>query len=166
MIKSDKVNTYNKSEVYVTCSSLFGAAHAILDTSVVLATALGNDQTHATNMQNQINNKSDKLTTYVKTDIDVLICIYIYIYINIVKAGLTNSVLSNAVDSNGKVNITALQMKYQTKKVDGSILYDSLELSFNTVDKTSILKVHNIDVLASLALKSSASNAYTKQKIN
>ena len=114
MINSDKVNTYNKSEVYVTCSSLFGAAPAILDTSVVLATALGNDQTHATNMHNQINNKSDKLTTYVKTDIDVLICIYIYIYIyiNIVKAGLTNSVLSNAVDSNGKVNITALQMKY------------------------------------------------------
>ena len=112
MIKSDKVNTYHKSEVYVTCSSLFGAAPAILDTSVVLATALGNDQTHATNMHNQINNKSDKLTTYVKTDIDVLICIYIYIYINIVKAGLTNSVLSNAVDSNGKVNITALQMEY------------------------------------------------------
>ena len=83
MIKSDKVNTYNKSEVYVTCSSLFGAAPAILDTSVVLATALGNDQTHATNMQNQINNKSDKLTTYVKTDIDVLICIYIYTYIYI-----------------------------------------------------------------------------------
>ena len=35
----------------------------------------------------------------------------------------------------------------KTQKVDGSILYDSLELSFNTVDKTSILKVNNIDIL-------------------
>ena len=51
------------------------------------------------------------------------------------------------------------------QKVDGSTLYDSLELSFNSVDKTSILKIHNVDSLASLTLKALASNAYTKQEI-
>ena len=49
---------------------------------------------------------------------------------------------------------------------DGSTLYDALELSFNTTDKTSILKNNNIDILESLALKSSVSNVYTKQEIN
>ena len=49
--------------------------------------------------------------------------------------------------------------------MDGSTLYDSLELSFNTVDKTSILKVNNIGILASLNLKTSDSNVYTKQEI-
>ena len=51
------------------------------------------------------------------------------------------------------------------QKVDGSTLYDSKELSFNSVDKTSILKIHNLDSLASLTLKALASNAYTKQEI-
>ena len=39
-------------------------------------------------------------------------------------------------------------------------------ISFNTVDKTSILKVNNIDILASLASKVSSSNVYTNQEIN
>ena len=51
------------------------------------------------------------------------------------------------------------------QKVDGSTLYDSLELSFNTVDKTSILKLNNINILASLASKFSYNNVYTKQEI-
>ena len=61
--KSYKVNTYNKSEVDLEFSSLIGAAPAILDTIVELATALGNDQTYATHIQNQINSTSDKINT-------------------------------------------------------------------------------------------------------
>ena len=51
------------------------------------------------------------------------------------------------------------------QKVDGSTFYDSFELSFNTVDKTSILKTNSIDILSSLNLKASASNVYSKPEI-
>ena len=54
----------------------------------------------------------------------------------------------------------------KTQKVDGSTLYDSFELSFNTVDKTSILKLNNIDMLESITNKALASNVYTKNEIN
>ena len=50
--------------------------------------------------------------------------------------------------------------------MDGSALYDSLDLSFNTGDKASILKINNVNSLASLNLKASAYNAYTNQEIN
>ena len=56
-----------------------------------------------------------------------------------------------------------LQTIYWKFKVDGSTLYDSFELSFNTIDTTSIWKVDSIDIFASLNLKASASNVYTKQ---
>ena len=52
------------------------------------------------------------------------------------------------------------------QKVDGSTLYDSLTLTFNNIDKSSILKCNNIDILASLNLKALSSNVYTKQDIN
>ncbi len=52
------------------------------------------------------------------------------------------------------------------QKVDGSTLYDSFEVSFNAVDKTSILKINNIDILQSITNKASASNVYTKEEIN
>ena len=61
--KSFKINTYHKHEVELSCSSLIGVAPAILDTSVELATSLGNDQHDATHMQNQLNTRADKTTS-------------------------------------------------------------------------------------------------------
>ena len=55
-------------------------------------------------------------------------------------------------------------MKIQ--RVDGSLVYDALELSFNMYDKTSILEINNVDSLGSLNLKATASNVYTKAEIN
>ena len=46
------------------------------------------------------------------------------------------------------------------------MLYDSLELSLNTVDKPTILNLNHIDILESLNWKASASSEYTKQTIN
>ena len=54
----------------------------------------------------------------------------------------------------------------KTQKVDGSTLYDSLELSFNIIDRTSILKLNNIDILASINLKALASYVYDKTDID
>ena len=51
------------------------------------------------------------------------------------------------------------------QKVDGSTLYDSFEVSFNAVDKASILKINNIDILQSITNKALASNVYTKEEI-
>ena len=74
--------------------------------------------------------------------------------------------LINAVDINGNFKLHAtLNDILKVQKVDGSTLYDSLELSFNTVDKTIILKVINIDILESLNLKASASTVYTKEEL-
>ena len=56
-------DVYIKHEVDLIISSLIGAAPAVLDTIVELATALGNDQNYATNIQNQINNKANKIYT-------------------------------------------------------------------------------------------------------
>ena len=80
--------------------SLIGAAPAVLNTSVELATALGNDSNYATTIQNQINNKADKLDTYPKAEINVAL--------GILQAGINTKVLSNAVDIHGKFTIHAL----------------------------------------------------------
>ena len=67
---------------------------------------------------------------------------------------------------NGKFKINATSNDIsKIQKVDGSTFYDALELSFNMVDKTSILKTNNVDILESLKLKASASNVYTTQDI-
>ena len=56
--------------------------------------------------------------------------------------GIGRRVLTNAVDINGKFKITGVSNDIlKIQKVDGSTLYDALELSFNSVDKTSISKV-------------------------
>ena len=55
---------------------------------------------------------------------------------------------------------------WKVKKVDGSTLYDALELSFNTVDKTSILKVNDINIVSSLNFKDLTSNVYSNQEID
>ena len=108
---------------------------------------------------NSFNNKADKTNTYLKTDVNVCL--------SILQAGINNRVLRNAIDINCKfkINATTNDM-FQIQNVDGSTLYDSLELPFNTIDKTSILKMKNINMLASLSSNMSASNVYTKQEIH
>ena len=79
---------------------------------------------------NSFYNKADKTNTYLKTDVDV--------FLSILQAGINNRVLINAVDINNNFKLNATTndiLKHQ--KVDGSILYDSLQLSFNTIDKIS-----------------------------
>ena len=105
---------------------------------------------------NSLNTK--ETTTCLKTDVDVLLYI--------LQAGINNRILIKSVDINGKFKTHATTNDIlNTQKVDGSTLYDSLELSFNTVDKTSILKLNNINMLASVASKFSYNNVYTKQEI-
>ena len=57
---------YIKSDIVLNFSSLIGAAPAVLNTSVELATALGNDSNYATTIQNQLHNKSYTATTFLK----------------------------------------------------------------------------------------------------
>ena len=67
----------------------------------------------------------------------------------------------NAVDINGKFKINAITNDIlKVQKVDGSILYDVVQFSFNTVDQTNMFKLNNIDILSSLASKASSSNVY------
>ena len=65
----------------------------------------------------------------------MVMCLYI------LQAGIDRRVLSNAVDINGKCKLHAVSNDIlKTKKVDGSTVDDALELTFNPVDHTSILK--------------------------
>ena len=120
-------HVYNNHEVGLRFSSLIGAAPAILDTIVELAAALGNDSNYAATIQNQSVNKADNNNHYSKTDVDVFLSMF--------QAVITNRVWINIVDINGKVLITAVSddiLKIQ--RVDGSIVYDAFELSFNDVN--------------------------------
>ena len=92
--KAVRNDVYNKSDTDLKFPSLFGAAPAVLNTSVELATALGNDSNYATAMQNQINNKDDKLDTCPKADINVAS--------GILQAGITQKVGITVVDIDGK----------------------------------------------------------------
>ena len=72
----------------------------------------------------------------------------------------------NAVDINGQVKRHATSNdKFKVQQVNGSALYDALELTFNPIDTTSILKINYIDILSSVASKASAPNVYTKYSI-
>ena len=136
-------NVYNKNEVDLKFTSLIGAAPAVLATIVELATALGNDAKYATTIQNQLNSKADKLITYSKTEVNVAL--------STLQAGIDNRVLINAVDINGKFKLIAVSNDIlKNQRVDGSTLYDSFELSFNPVDKTSISKTNNVNILQAI----------------
>ena len=87
--------------------------------------------------------------------------------LSILQAGIDRRVLLNAVDINGRFNLNASSnaiLKFQ--QVDGSTLYDSLEVSSNVVENTSILNANNIGIPSYLQLKASAPTVYTNQKIN
>ena len=59
------------------------------------------------------------------------------------------------------------QMIYwKFQKVDGSTLYDALDLSSSPVNKTSILKINNIDILAPLNFKTLVSYVYDKTDVD
>ena len=129
----------------------------MLNTSVELATALGNDSNYATTIQNQISNKVDKSDSYPKAEINVAI--------GILQAGIDNRVSTNAVDINGKFKINATSNDIlKIQKVDGTTLYDAFELSFNNVDKTSILNINNVNILE--AINNNVSNTYSRSEIN
>ena len=101
----------------------------------------------------------DKISTQLNYDVDVCL--------SILQAGIDRRVLLNAVDINGRFNLNASSndiLKFQ--KVDGSTLYDSLEVSFNTVDKTSTLQVNKIYILTLLASKASSFKCIHKTRNN
>ena len=56
-------DVYTNHEVELICSSLIGTAPGVLNTSIELAAALGNDQKYATTLQHQITPKADKIIT-------------------------------------------------------------------------------------------------------
>ena len=66
--------------------SLIGAAPAVLNTSVELATALGNDSNYAATIQNQSINKANKINTYLNIDVDV--------FLSILQSGINNRVFN------------------------------------------------------------------------
>jgi hypothetical protein len=87
--------------------------------------------------------------------------------LSILQAGIDNKVQISTVDINSRFKIlTSTDNYFKIQRKIGTTLYDSLDLIFNDTDKTSILKINNIDILASLALNASASNVYTKEEIN
>ena len=80
-----------------------------------------------------LNSKSNTLTTYLKTDVNVAL--------SSLQAGVDNRVFSNNVAINRKFKINAVSTDIlKNQRVDGTIVYDLFELSFNPIDKTSILK--------------------------
>ena len=54
----------------------------------------------------------------------------------------------------------------QIQKVDVLTLYDSLEVSFNSVDNTIILNIHNIDILQFIHHKAVSNDVYTKAEVD
>ena len=87
--------------------------------------------------------------------------------LGIMQAQIDRRVLTNAVNIQNKFKIIATTddiLKIQ--KVDGEILYDAFELSFNPVDKTSILKNNNIDIVQSINNNAVSADVYNKTQID
>ena len=108
---------------------------------------------------NSLNTKADKIDTQLKNDVDV--------FLYILQAGIYRRVLINAVDINGKTKIKATTNdRLKIQKVDGSTIYESLELSFNIIDKTSILKTNDIDILQAIHHKAAINDVYNKHEVD
>ena len=103
--------------------------------------------------------KLDKATTCLKYDVDV--------FVSSLQPGIDRRVIIHVFDINGKFKINGVP-KYilQIQKVDGSTLYDALELSFNDIDKASMLKTSNVDILASINNKAVSNDVYNKAFID
>jgi hypothetical protein len=107
---------------------------------------------------NALNNKADKSTTYNKTETNV--------NLSILQAAIDTRVLIYTVDINGRIQLnTGDDHIFKIQRQIGTTFYDSLDLIFNDTDKTSILKVNNIDILSVENSKASSSNVYTKSEI-
>jgi hypothetical protein len=160
LLKSDRFNTYNMTEVDLKFYNLINGAPEVLNTINELAAALNNDENYATNIQNQINNKQNNGTCYLKSETDA--------YITGLNAGINTKVSKPVIDIDGKFKIITSEDNNTLKiqKVIGLTPYDSLDLTYDTENNSSILKVNNIDILERLALKAYASNVYTKEEIN
>ena len=50
--------------------------------------------------------------------------------------------------------------------MDGSTFYDALDLSFSASDKTRILQIHNVDIVASKNTKAVSNDVYNKGDID
>ena len=99
-IKAASNDVYNQSDIDQQKSSLIGAASAILNTIVKLATAFGNDSNYATIVQNQLNTKVNINETNTNYEINVAS--------GILHIGTDTRVLINAVDINGNFKINAV----------------------------------------------------------
>ena len=61
-------------------------------------------------------------------------------FLSILQAGIYRTVGSNVVDVDGRFKIIGVPNDiFKTQTVDGSILHDALDLSFNSIDTTSIV---------------------------
>ncbi len=84
-----------------------------------------------------------------------------YFYIFYKLAYIYRRVLINAVDINGKFKINATTNDIlKIQRVDGSTLYDAWELTFYIVDKTSILKSNNLDIVQSINNKAAVNDVF------
>jgi hypothetical protein len=98
LLKSDRFNLYNMSEVDLKFSNLINGAPEVLSTTNELAAALNNDSNSATNIQNQINDKQNNGTCYSKSEM--------YVYITGLNAGINTRVSKSVVKIDGKFKIT------------------------------------------------------------
>ena len=66
---------------------------------------------------------------------------------------------------NGKFNMNAVSNDIlKIQRVEGTTLYDAVELPFNPVDKTIILKLNNVNILQ--AINTNTANVYSKSEVN
>ena len=80
--------------------------------------------------------------------------------------GINTRVSTNAVDSNGKAKINAVANDIlRIQRADGTTLYDSFELPFNPVDKTSRSQINNVSILHAINNNAVAANVYSKSEI-
>jgi hypothetical protein len=113
LVKSDRFNTYNMSEVDTKFSNLINGAPEVLNTINELAAVLNNDNNYATNIQNQINTKQNDGTCYLKSEMDT--------YITGLNNGINSRVSKSVVNIDGTFKITASEdnniLKFQKKQL-------------------------------------------------
>ena len=87
-------------------------------------------------------------------------------FLSILQAAIYRRVLVNAVDVNGKFKLNAVSSDaLKIQRGDGILIYDAFELSFNNVDKPSISRINNVEILQSIN-NSVAVNVYSKSEID
>ena len=75
--------------------------------------------------------------------------------------------LTHVVYINGNFKLNAVSIDVlQIQRVDGSIFHDALELSFNSFDKASTLKLTNIDISQSINNNPVDVNVYSESEIH